>query len=198
MAAVPNSAANRPPARELILGGQKSGKSRAAEGRAQRWLGIPDREAILIATARADDAEMAARIARHRADRAIRVPDLKVLEESSDLVSALTAQIAPHRLVIVDCLTLWLTQLLLPINRPRGAVAEHQTAFDALISAVRTAQGPVVIVSNEISLGVAPITAEARTFLDTIGALHQSLAAISERVTLMVAGCEVPIRRPHE
>src|ERR1700736_5420568 len=105
------------PGRELILGGQKSGKSRAAEARAARWLDDAGREALLVATARAGDAEMAERIARHREERAIRIPNLKTVEQCDALPEALAEWSRPHRLVIVDCLTLWLTQ---PVFALRG------------------------------------------------------------------------------
>src|ERR1700682_307259 len=99
------------PTRELILGGQKSGKSRAAEARAARWLGVAGHEALLVATARAGDVEVAARIARHREERAARIPNLQTLEQCEGLSGALAEWSRPHRLVVVDCLTLWLTQL---------------------------------------------------------------------------------------
>lgn len=173
---------------ELILGGQKSGKSRAAESRAADWLGTPGREALLIATALAGDHEMAARIARHRLDRARRVPGLQTLEEPRALAPVLHAHGAEHRLLIVDCLTLWLTNLLLPLEGPPLGAAGVDAATDELIDALRAARGPVVLVSNEIGLGVSPLSAEARLFVDALGTLHQRLAAECEPVTLMVAG----------
>jgi adenosylcobinamide kinase/adenosylcobinamide-phosphate guanylyltransferase len=173
---------------ELILGGQKSGKSRAAEARAAAWLAAPGREALLIATAIAGDDEMAARIARHRLDRAHRVPGLHTLEEPRALAPVLRAHNEPHRLLIVDCLTLWLTNLLLPLDAPALDAAALAAATDGLIDALCTSRGPVVLVSNEISLGVSPISAEARRFIDALGTLHQRLATVCEPVTLMVAG----------
>jgi adenosylcobinamide kinase/adenosylcobinamide-phosphate guanylyltransferase len=173
---------------ELILGGQKSGKSRAAETRAAAWLAAPGREALLIATAIAGDGEMAARIARHRLDRAHRVPGLHTLEEPRALAPVLRAHSEPHRLLIVDCLTLWLTNLLLPLDGPALDAPALAAATDGLIDALLTSRGPVVLVSNEIGLGVSPISAEARRFIDALGTLHQRLAAVCEPVTLMVAG----------
>lgn len=173
---------------ELILGGQKSGKSRAAESRAAAWLATPGREALLIATAIAGDAEMAARIARHQLDRAHRVPGLRTLEEPRALAPVLRAHGEPHRLLIVDCLTLWLTNLLLPLDGPALGASGVDAAAGELLDALRDCRGPVVLVSNEIGLGVAPMSAEARQFVDTLGSLHQRLAAACEPVTLMVAG----------
>jgi adenosylcobinamide kinase / adenosylcobinamide-phosphate guanylyltransferase len=180
--------------RELILGGQKSGKSRAAEARAARWLGTADRQAILVATALAGDADMAARIARHREERAARIPKLNTVEQADALPELLTEWSRPHRLIIVDCLTLWLTQLSMPQQGEPLARAEVQAQIDALAVAVRDVPGPVILVSNEIGLGVSPLSAEARRFIDALGILHQTIAAACDRVTLMVAGCELTIR----
>lgn len=182
------------PARELILGGQKSGKSRAAEARAARWLGTAEHQALLVATALAGDEEMAARIARHREERAVRIPKLNTLEQADALPELLVEWSRPHRLIVVDCLTLWLTQLAMPRQGLPRSPAEVQAQIDALAAAVRAVPGPVILVSNEIGLGVSPLSAEARRFIDALGMLHQTIAAACERVTLMVAGCELTIR----
>ena len=208
--------------RELILGGQKSGKSGAAESRAAQWLAAgptgvsaaaavaePAHEACLLATALAGDAEMAERIVRHRAVRALRVPGLLTFELGgpggaqpawglalpASLAEALLAASAPHRLLVVDCLTLWLTQLALPLHGPPASTEALAAGVDRLVRAVQQARGPVVLVSNEIGLGVSPLSAEARRFIDLQGRLHQQLAAVCERVTLMVAGCALAIKR---
>lgn len=180
--------------RELIIGGQKSGKSRAAEARAIEWLSTDGHEACLIATAQAGDVEMAERIARHRADRRLRIPGLVTVEASVALDTELTQRSCAKRLVIVDCLTLWLTQLMLPLHASAGVAVNARNAIDSLVSAAKTASGPLIFVSNEIGLGVAPLSSEARRFVDALGLLHQAIAAISDRVTLMVVGCEWPIR----
>jgi len=180
--------------RELILGGQKSGKSRAAEARAAAWLRTPQREAVLIATAQAGDDEMAARIARHRAERAVRVPGLDTHEEPHELAAALRQWSVPTRLVVIDCLTLWLTQLAMPLHAAAASQAQLDAARDALVTALRDAAGPVLLVSNEIGLGLAPLTSEARRAVDALGALHQAVAAVCDRVTLMVAGCELLVK----
>jgi adenosylcobinamide kinase / adenosylcobinamide-phosphate guanylyltransferase len=180
---------------ELILGGQRSGKSRCAEAHAAAWLARPGHSATLLATALEGDAEMQSRIARHRLDRAVRVPAMAVREVPRDLPQALRDCSSPTHLVVVDCLTLWLTNLLMPLNgTPLDEVA-WAASCDALSDALRDAPGPVVLVSNEIGLGIAPLTAEARRFVDELGRLHQAVAARCANVTLMVAGIELPVKR---
>lgn len=181
---------------ELILGGQRSGKSRCAESRAAAWLAGPGRAAVLIATAQPGDLEMRARIERHRLDRSRALPALRTVEAPFDLAGALRAQDDPDALVIVDCLTLWLTNLLMPEAGPRVGDAEMSKRSVALCDALRDARGPVVLVSNEVGLGISPMTKEARLFVDELGRLHQRIAAICPSVTLMVAGLEIPVKRP--
>jgi len=179
---------------ELILGGGKSGKSRCAEGRAARWLQHDGHRSVLIATALPGDDEMRERIARHRVDRARRVPALQTLELPPDLPAAVRSGSAPDCLLVVDCLTLWLTQLMMPLAGDPLDPAACRRQQDALCAALREAAGPVVLVSNEIGMGVAPLGHEMRQFLDALGSLHQQVAAICERVTLMVAGIEVRVK----
>lgn len=182
------------PGHELILGGVKSGKSRVAEARAAAWLaGGAGRSALLVATALPADGEMRERIARHRTDRAARVPALQAVEAPWQLGTTLRAHADPGRLVIVDCLTLWLTQCLLPppAARPPAAWPQEQAA---LLEALHASTSPVVLVSNEIGLGVMPLSREARACVDALGLLHQAVAAGCERVTLMVAGCELAVK----
>jgi adenosylcobinamide kinase / adenosylcobinamide-phosphate guanylyltransferase len=179
---------------ELILGGARSGKSRAAEARAAAWLAAgAGHEATLVATALAGDDEMAERIARHRADRAARLPALATVEAPHRLGATLRRLARPQRLLVVDCLTLWLTQGLLP---PAGAAAgppwpqEH----DDLIAALAEVASPLVLVSNEIGQGVMPVAREARACVDALGRLHQAVAQRCARVTLLVAGCELRVK----
>ena len=178
--------------RELILGGQKSGKSRTAEERALSWLAAPGHQAVLLATAQACDDEMTARIERHRRDRALRVPALCAVEASGDLAQAMVTHGASDTLLVIDCLTLWLTQRLMPLREP--AVLDLARQTDALVEAVAAATGPVVLVSNEIALGVVPMDAATRRFVDALGLLHQRVAVVCERVTLMVAGCALAVK----
>jgi adenosylcobinamide kinase / adenosylcobinamide-phosphate guanylyltransferase len=179
---------------ELILGGARSGKSRCAELRAAVWLALPGRSATLLATAVAGDAEMKSRIARHRADRAASLPAMGTIEVPLLLSQAIATHASPERLLVVDCLTLWLTNLRMPLE---GSPPEDAaTMEDALLQALHHASGPVLLVSNEIGQGVMPMSAEARAFVDALGRLHQRVAAMCERVTLMVAGIEVPVKGP--
>ncbi|MBS0495382.1 MAG: bifunctional adenosylcobinamide kinase/adenosylcobinamide-phosphate guanylyltransferase, partial [Proteobacteria bacterium] len=178
---------------ELILGGQKSGKSRRAELLARRWLDeSPAHRAVLIATGQAHDAEMAARIARHQQERAERVPGLLTLEEPRDLAGQLARVSSPQALVVVDCLTLWLTNWLMPVaaakknesNTPQTLDWQAQEAH--FLDVLQHSPGPVVLVGNEIGLGVIPLGREVRAFVDALGVLNQQLAQACDRVTLMV------------
>jgi adenosylcobinamide kinase / adenosylcobinamide-phosphate guanylyltransferase len=182
---------------ELILGGQKSGKSRRAELLARQWLAqSPEHRAVMIATARPWDAEMRERIQRHQQDRAARVPGMSTVEEPLQLAEAIAQHGAPHTLVVVDCLTLWLTNLLMPapgmeLQEPAQA-ARLQT--ELLVQAIASATGPVVLVGNEIGLGVIPLGRETRAFVDALGLLNQEVAAACRRVTLMAAGLSLTLK----
>lgn len=179
---------------ELILGGARSGKSRAAEQRARQWLAADaSHRATLVATALAADDEMAARIARHRADRAARGAALETVEAPAALGATLARLAEPGRLLVVDCLTLWATQCLLPPPQARPPLGWAQEQ-DALLAALRGSVCPVVLVSNEIGLGLMPMAAQARAAVDALGHLHQAVAACCRRVTLMVAGCELRVK----
>ena len=183
-----------PMGRELILGGQKSGKSRRGEALAATWLDVsPARRAVLVATGQALDDEMRERIARHREDRAARVPRLETVEEPLHLTNALRAHGAPDTLVVVDCLTLWLTNLSMP---PDGAAGGPDPAAEIamLLTALKETPGPVVLVGNEIGLGVIPMGREVRAFVDALGVLNQRVAAVCDRVTLMAAGLPLNLK----
>jgi adenosylcobinamide kinase/adenosylcobinamide-phosphate guanylyltransferase len=183
--------------RELILGGQKSGKSRRGEQLAAAWLGRSDaHRAVLIATAQAHDDEMRARIARHRSDRALRVPGLVTVEEPRALAQAIRANASPQTLVLVDCLTLWLTNLMMPADGVAHAPGEIDAATDAIVRELDAATGPVVLIGNEIGLGVIPLGREVRAFVDALGTLNQRVAAACDRVTLMAAGLPLTLKEP--
>lgn len=214
---------------ELILGGQKSGKSRRAELLARQWLGQgADHRAVLIATAQPWDEEMHQRIARHQLDRAARVPGITTVEEPLALAQAIAQHSRADTLVVVDCLTLWLTNCLMPMdeaagsgkggegakssedskgavaadaavvsevdasNRPLALVELAQAA--PLLIAISQAPGPVVLVGNEIGLGVIPLGAQVRAFVDALGKLNQDVAATCQRVTLMAAGLPLNLK----
>ena len=183
---------------ELILGGQKSGKSRRAELLAQVWLAqAPDHRAVLIATAQPWDDEMRQRITRHQQDRAGRVPGMATVEEPLQLAQAITQHSRAQTLVVVDCLTLWLTNLLMPNEnlKPDRAPAQDVWAQTAmLLEAIEGCPGPLVLVGNEIGLGVIPLGREVRAFVDALGRLNQDMAQICERVTLMAAGLPLTLK----
>lgn len=182
--------------KELITGGQRSGKSRRAEDAACQWLAAnPVHSALMLATAQAWDDEMRQRIARHQADRAERLPGMRTLEEPRNLAMAITQHSQSHVLIVVDCLTLWLTHLSMPLD-PTDALSEAEVlrATQALCHAIAQAPGPVVLVGNEIGMGVIPLGREVRQFVDALGRLNQSVAAVCDRVTLMVAGLPLPLK----
>lgn len=180
---------------ELILGGQKSGKTRRAEALAAAWLAqSPAHRAVYIATAQAWDEEMRERIARHRSDRARRVPAMATVEEPLELVRAIGAHSRADTLVVVDCLTLWLTARLLPAAGAQPAALRSGDADAVIAQAIAAAAGPLVLVSNEIGLGVIPMGAETRGFVDSLGRLNQQAALACERVTLMAAGLPLTLK----
>lgn len=187
--------------RELILGGQRSGKSARAEALAAQWLAAsPDHRAVFIATATAWDGEMRERIARHQLDRAERVPGMVTVEEPVDLVGALARNNAADTLVVVDCLTLWLTNLVMPAGGPDpevGSLSLWERAgvrAAALAQTIATRTSPLILVSNEIGLGVIPMGRETRAFVDALGRLNQQVAAACDRVTLMAAGLPLTLK----
>ena len=183
---------------ELILGGQRSGKSRRAELLARSWLAqSPSHEAVLIATGQPWDDEMRARIARHQLDRAERVPGMRTHEEPLAMPEALARCSNPHTLVVVDCLTLWLTNQLMPAdnNESNRPILQQTPGPNAMLSgAITRATGPVILVGNEIGLGVIPMGRETRDFVDALGRLNQEVAAVCARVTLMVAGLPLTLK----
>ncbi len=187
---------------ELILGGQKSGKSRRAEELARTWLAqSPNHRAVLIATAQPWDDEMRERIARHQQDRAERVPGLHTLEEPRDLAGALTQHARADTLIVIDCLTMWLTNWLMPLEdaavelkEKRPVPPEYLAQRSLFLEAIQNAPGPVVLVGNEIGLGVIPLGREVRAFVDALGTLNQAVAQACRRVTLMAAGLPLTLK----
>ncbi len=192
---------------ELILGGQRSGKSRRAELLALAWLAqSQEHKAVLIATAQPWDDEMRERIARHKRDRAERVPGMLTIEEPREAAQALAQHSDLQTLVVVDCLTLWLTNLLMPHesakssakgqkNESKEAAAQQIRAQEAtFLIAIKNAAGPLVLVGNEIGLGVIPLGRETRDFVDALGRLNQELASVCERVTFMAAGLPLTLK----
>jgi adenosylcobinamide kinase/adenosylcobinamide-phosphate guanylyltransferase len=168
--------------RELILGGARSGKSALAV-RLARSSGLA---VTVVATATAGDAEMAERIARHRAARP---PAWRVVEEPIALAATLRAECTADRLVIVDCLTLWLSNLLL-------AEAPLESERAGFLDALPGLPGRILLVANEVGLGIVPENALARRFRDEAGALNQALALLCDRVTLVTAGLPIVLKGP--
>lgn len=183
---------------EFILGGQRSGKSRRAEELARCWLAAkPSHKATLIATAQPWDEEMCERIARHQHDRAERVPGMATVEEPLQLATAIAAHSRADTLLVVDCLTLWLTNLRMPApdfeqNMPVAGVDIDEIAL--FLGALESAPGPLVLVGNEIGLGVIPMGSEVRAFVDALGRLNQDVAQRCRRVTLMAAGLPLALK----
>jgi adenosylcobinamide kinase/adenosylcobinamide-phosphate guanylyltransferase len=169
----------------LVLGGARSGKSTHAEKLATGSLhGMPPQPAVYIATAQAGDVEMATRIAAHRLRRGAH---WKTIEEPLKLDDALAAAVAHGRPVLVDCLTLWLSNLMLGGGDVDEATDDLARALDGLAV-------PVVLVSNEVGLGVVPDTPLGRSFRDAQGRLNMRLAERADRVILMTAGLPLVLK----
>jgi adenosylcobinamide kinase/adenosylcobinamide-phosphate guanylyltransferase len=178
---------------ELILGGARSGKSREAERRAADG-GLP---VTVIATAEALDDEMRARIRRHRADRPAA---WHTVEAPLALADTLRREAAPGRCLIVDCLTLWLTNLLADAHTlPAGDDAEALPLFrrerDALLATLPTLPGRILLVANEVGLGLVPETPLGRLFRDEAGRLNQAVAALCGRVVFVAAGLPLVLKQ---
>jgi adenosylcobinamide kinase / adenosylcobinamide-phosphate guanylyltransferase len=186
---------------ELILGGQKSGKTARAESLAAAWLAeSPEHRAVYIATAQAWDEEMRERIARHQRQRAEWVPRMTTVEEPLELAHAIGAHSRADTLIVVDCLTLWLTALLMPAvvhesphpnPPPEGEGTKPATT---IANALQSCAGPIVLISNEIGSGVIPLGQNVRAFVDALGGMNQQAAAACERVTLMSAGLPLTLK----
>jgi adenosylcobinamide kinase / adenosylcobinamide-phosphate guanylyltransferase len=168
------------PAITLVLGGARSGKSSHAEALVTGSASC----GTYIATAEPGDAEMAARIADHRARRGA---FWRTVEEPLDLAGAIRAHAAADRPILVDCLTLWLSNLM-----GTGRVAAHEV--EALGAALRDARGPVVLVANEVGMGLVPETPLGREFRDEAGRLNQQIAAIADRVIFIAAGLPLVLK----
>ncbi|MGX2030495.1 bifunctional adenosylcobinamide kinase/adenosylcobinamide-phosphate guanylyltransferase [Methylocaldum gracile] len=168
--------------KELILGGVRSGKSRLAEKRAvDSGLAV-----TYIATARVGDEGMRQRVEDHRRRRP---PDWDLVEEPLELAVALGARAAEGRCLIVDCLTLWLTQLLCETDAARLARER-----DALIEALPGLPGHIILIGNETNMGVLPPGELSRRYCDEAGLLHQALAGVCDRVILTVAGLPLVLK----
>jgi adenosylcobinamide kinase/adenosylcobinamide-phosphate guanylyltransferase len=158
----------------LVLGGARSGKSQHAE----RLASASGLAPVYLATGQALDDEMARRIALHRTRRG---PAWRTVEEPVDLVETLQHECTPECIVLVDCLTLWLTNLMVAL-RPVDAECGR------LLETLPSLNGPLILVSNEVGQGIVPDNAMARAFVDHAGWLHQGIAEQADAVVFMTAG----------
>jgi len=178
----------------LVFGGARSGKSAFAEGLAQAC----GKDVVYLATSRAGDGEMATRIAHHRERRPL---EWQTVEEELALAESLHAHCAPGRVVLVDCLTLWLSNLMFSdgrsypdvgdIDLPPRFREERAALLDALDAGLA---GDVIFVSNEVGMGIVPWGAISRSFADEAGRLNQAVAARVDRVVLVAAGLPLVLK----
>ena len=163
----------------LVLGGARSGKSRHAQALAE----ATGRRRTYLATAEARDEEMAARIAQHQAERS---EGWQTLEAPLDMPEAL-GTVAESDVVLVDCLTLWLTNVMLGDR-------DVDTETEALVAALAAARQPVILVSNEVGLGLVPETPLGRAFRDAQGRLNQRMAEVVAEVRFVAAGLPLVLK----
>lgn len=167
----------------FVLGGARSGKSRYAESQAALCHEQTGQVVTYMATAQSLDSEMQARITQHQNDR----PDAWLTREEPLNVSDALADFSAKDIVILDCLTLWLMNVL-------DSERALQPCVDELLVALNSTPADVFIVSNEITLGVVPMGALSRKYVDELGRLHQRVAAQADKVTLMVAGIPLSVK----
>jgi adenosylcobinamide kinase/adenosylcobinamide-phosphate guanylyltransferase len=180
--------------RTLVFGGARSGKSALAE-RLARESG---KEVIYIATSHAGDAEMAARIAHHRERRPAA---WQTVEEATALATALRRLCGPERIVLVDCLTLWLSNLMFSSKREQTEVGTFELPplltwerSDLLAWLDEPPAGETIFVSNEVGMGIVPMGAVSRSFVDEAGRLNQDVAARCDRVLFVAAGLPLALK----
>ena len=164
----------------LVLGGARSGKTRFALTQAEATGLKP----VYVATAQAFEEEMTDRIRRHQLERG---PEWRTVEAPFELAAAIEAASSPQHVVLVDCLPLWLSNVML-------AEREVATASAGLVAVLRRVGGPVILVSNEVGLGIVPDNALARRFRDQQGWLNQGIAAVADRVTFVAAGLPLVLK----
>ena len=162
----------------LVLGGARSGKSRYSQARAEAL----ERDLVFVATAEPLDREMAARIERHRADRG---PRWATIEAPLDLAAVIATEARTDRVLLIDCLTLWASNLM-------HAGRDEDEEADRLAAAIAAANGPLILVTNEVGLGIVPENPLARRFRDVAGRINQRVAAAVTEAVLVVAG--LPLR----
>lgn len=183
-----------PPQRHLVLGAARSGKSRYALQIAEDLARARGAARVYVATATAGDSEMVERIARHRQERSFA---WRTLEAPRELARALRT-IADDAVIVIDCLTLWLSGALLAdftTEAPSAPLPTWSGEYTAFMSYLATSRD-LVLVSNEVGGGIVPVAPLARRFQDEQGWLNQAVAAVCERVTLVVAGIPLSIKLP--
>jgi adenosylcobinamide kinase/adenosylcobinamide-phosphate guanylyltransferase len=180
------------PERHLILGGARSGKTNHAITLAASRAAARNLPVVYVATAEALDDEMRNRIGRHRAERP---QSWQTVEAPRDLAAAL--RVLPPAIVVVDCLTLWLSNGLLPDfdeAQPNAPAPRWDTERSAVLSWLAEYRGVALLVSNEVGCGIVPVSSLARRFQDEQGRLNQDVAAVCDSVTLVVAGIAMAIK----
>ena len=164
----------------LVLGGARSGKSAFGE----RMIAASGLERVYVATSQIHDDEMRERVDQHKARRG---PEWTTVEEADDLEGALLREARQGRAVLVDCLTLWVTNLMM-------AEADISARAANLCAALEKTESPVVLISNEVGLGIVPDNAMARAFRDHAGRLHQDIAAVADNVYFIAAGLPLKLK----
>ncbi|WP_300477414.1 bifunctional adenosylcobinamide kinase/adenosylcobinamide-phosphate guanylyltransferase [Shewanella sp.] len=201
----------------LVLGGARSGKSRYGEALVRQYTALGF-DACYVATAQALDDEMASRIAKHQAGRTDDGIEWQLFEESLALTALLKRLAKPGRVILVDCLTLWLTNQLLASSAkiedepaptewnatdfiPSAssisndeALASWQAEKTAFVDSLAELEGVVVLISNEVGSGIVPLGELSRQFVDEAGWLNQAVAALADNVTLVVAGLPLALK----
>lgn len=200
----------------LVLGGARSGKSRYGEALVRQYTALGF-DACYVATAQALDDEMATRIAKHQAGRTDDGIEWQLFEESLALTALLKRLAKPGRVILVDCLTLWLTNQLLASNAKVDdepaptewnatdftsasstsndeALANWLVEKTAFVDSLAELEGVVVLISNEVGSGIVPLGELSRQFVDEAGWLNQAVAALADNVTLVVAGLPLALK----
>ncbi|MCR4536590.1 bifunctional adenosylcobinamide kinase/adenosylcobinamide-phosphate guanylyltransferase [Shewanella xiamenensis] len=196
----------------LVLGGARSGKSRYGETLVRQYTALGF-DACYVATAQALDAEMASRIRLHQDGRAMDDIDWQLIEEPLALTAKLKHLAKPGRVIMVDCLTLWLTNQLLAVqpqaepastesdfaqavatSSQHDVLAQWRQAKTDFVSALNTLEGVVILISNEVGSGIVPLGELSRQFVDEAGWLNQDVAAVADNVTLVVAGLPLVLK----
>lgn len=175
----------------LVIGGARSGKSAWAE----RQAAATSRDVAVVVTAQALDGEMTARIAQHRAQRPAH---WATVESPITLAETLRREARADRVLVVDCLTLWLTNLLLADGFDDSAPWQPSPTYrrerEALLEVLPTLPGELLLIGNEVGHGIVPMGPLNRVFVDENGRLHQALAQRCDAVVLVMAGCVLPLK----